>query len=167
MKYSVVLNDQIYSVEIREEEGIRRIYWEDKPVDVEGNLGHSNSHASILIEGQPVEASWKRQGSAFDIDIGLHSFKVEISRGGMRGGRAAALKHKTKDEVVSAPMPGLVVAVKVEPDQEVKMGEPLLILEAMKMENELRSPVNGRVQKIEVNPGNKVEKGERLIVLQK
>ena len=166
MKYSVVLNDRIYSVEIREE-GSRKILWEGKYIDVDGSPNHSNSHASILIEGQPVEASWKKQGGAYDIDIGLHSFKVEVSRGGMRGGRADALKHKMKGEVVSAPMPGLVVAVKVEPGQEVKIGEPLLILEAMKMENELRSPVNGRVEKINVTPGNKVEKGERLIVLQK
>jgi biotin carboxyl carrier protein len=62
-------------------------------------------------------------------------------------------------------MPGMVVTVKVEDDQVVKRGEPLLILEAMKMENQLRSPVEGRILKVAVSQGQKVEKGEKLIII--
>jgi biotin carboxyl carrier protein len=59
----------------------------------------------------------------------------------------------------------MVVTVKVEAEQRVKRGEPLLILEAMKMENQLRSPVDGRIMKIHVEEGRKVEKGEELITM--
>ena len=64
---------------------------------------------------------------------------------------------------VKAPMPGLIVAIKVAAGQEVKKGEPLLILEAMKMENILKSPGDGVVKSIQVNLRDNVEKNQVLI----
>jgi biotin carboxyl carrier protein len=65
---------------------------------------------------------------------------------------------------IKAPMPGLIVAIKVVPGQEVKKGEPLLILEAMKMENILKSPGDGQVRSIPVNLRDNVEKNQVLIL---
>lgn len=65
--------------------------------------------------------------------------------------------------VVRAPMPGLVVRVFVEPGAAVAAGAGLLVLEAMKMENELRAPVAGVVRAVRVEPGQAVEKGESLV----
>ncbi|MBL0060480.1 MAG: acetyl-CoA carboxylase biotin carboxyl carrier protein subunit [bacterium] len=64
-----------------------------------------------------------------------------------------------------AAMPGLVVRVNVKIGQTVKRGEAVLILEAMKMENEVRAPGDGTVQEIKVNECDSVEKGAQLIVL--
>ncbi|PWS28104.1 acetyl-CoA carboxylase biotin carboxyl carrier protein subunit [Pedobacter yonginense] len=64
---------------------------------------------------------------------------------------------------VKAPMPGLVLKVIVEEGTEIKKGDNLLILEAMKMENILKSPSDGIVKKISVNQGDKVEKNQVLI----
>lgn len=64
---------------------------------------------------------------------------------------------------IKAPMPGLVLNVMVEEGQEVKKGESLLVLEAMKMENVIKSPAEGVVKKILIQKGNKVEKNELLI----
>jgi biotin carboxyl carrier protein len=61
----------------------------------------------------------------------------------------------------------MVVSIKIKLNQDVRMGDPLLILEAMKMENELRCPVNGKIQKVFVKMGKKVEKGEELVVISK
>jgi pyruvate carboxylase subunit B len=65
-----------------------------------------------------------------------------------------------------APMPGLVVRVQVEPGQTVGPGGGLLVLEAMKMENELRTPAGGRVRAVLVEPGQAVEKGQALVELE-
>jgi biotin carboxyl carrier protein len=64
-----------------------------------------------------------------------------------------------------APMPGLVVRVNVQPGDEVQPGQPLVVMEAMKMENELRSTAAGKVSAVHAQPGAVVEKGSVLIEL--
>ena len=64
---------------------------------------------------------------------------------------------------VKAPMPGLVVSIKVEKGQEVKEGEAVLILEAMKMENVIKSPVDGIIKSVKIEPTNTVEKNQILV----
>ncbi|HJU90229.1 MAG TPA: biotin/lipoyl-containing protein [Gemmatimonadaceae bacterium] len=64
-----------------------------------------------------------------------------------------------------APMPGLVVRVLIEPGQAVGVGQGLVVMEAMKMENELRAPAPGVVRAIRVTPGTAVEKGAILVEL--
>lgn len=64
---------------------------------------------------------------------------------------------------VKAPMPGLVLDVRVEEGREVKKGDALVVLEAMKMENILKSPVEGRIKKIHVKKGIAVEKNQVLV----
>ncbi len=68
--------------------------------------------------------------------------------------------------VVKAPMPGLILRLEVEPGTVVKEGTPLLIMEAMKMENEIRSPVAGTVKEIRVVPNQAVEKDDLLLVIE-
>jgi len=65
--------------------------------------------------------------------------------------------------VLRAPMPGLVVRVLVEPGQKVLEGTSLIVLEAMKMENELKAKGRGTVELVSVAPGRAVEKGEILV----
>ena len=60
-------------------------------------------------------------------------------------------------------MPGLVVRVQVEPGQPVSSGAGLVVLEAMKMENELRATTAGTVRRVRVRPGEAVEKGQVLV----
>jgi biotin carboxyl carrier protein len=67
--------------------------------------------------------------------------------------------------VVRAPMPGLVVRLEVHEGQRVAQGAPLIVVEAMKMENELRAPREGRVAKIHVKRGAAVERGAILVTL--
>ncbi|KLT64100.1 acetyl-CoA carboxylase biotin carboxyl carrier protein subunit [Pedobacter sp. BMA] len=64
---------------------------------------------------------------------------------------------------VKAPMPGLVLKVLISDGSEVKKGDSLVVLEAMKMENILKSPADGVAKKINVKPGDKVEKNQVLI----
>jgi len=64
---------------------------------------------------------------------------------------------------LKAPMPGLVLSIAVEVGQEVKEGEPLIVLEAMKMENVLKSPSDVTVKSIAVKPSQAVEKNQLLI----
>jgi biotin carboxyl carrier protein len=67
---------------------------------------------------------------------------------------------------LKAPMPGLVVTISVEEGQEVKKGQVLLILESMKMQNELKSPRDGVVNRIKVKAGESVEQKQALLSVQ-
>lgn len=73
-------------------------------------------------------------------------------------------KNQKKDPI-KAPMPGLVLKINVEPGQELKKGDPVLVLEAMKMENVFKSPMDAIVKEVHVVSGQAVEKGQVLITL--
>ena len=67
--------------------------------------------------------------------------------------------------VLRAPMPGLVVRVEVNEGQAVEVGDGLVVVEAMKMENELRAKHKGVVERVHVKAGDRVEKGAELVTL--
>lgn len=74
-------------------------------------------------------------------------------------------KPKAGDTVVKSPMPGTIIDIKVSVGQSVKEGETLLILEAMKMENEIVSPATATVKEIAVTKGSSVNSNDVLVVL--
>lgn len=71
------------------------------------------------------------------------------------------IENVVKD--VKAPMPGLIIDIALKTDQEVKKGDTLLILEAMKMENVIKSPTNGIISKVHIKKGESVEKNQILV----
>ncbi|HET7619625.1 MAG TPA: biotin/lipoyl-containing protein [Vicinamibacterales bacterium] len=89
---------------------------------------------------------------------------VNASRTRRSGGDAAGAAHG--DHTVVAPMPGRVVRVLVAPGDEVAARQGLVVVEAMKMENELRSPRPGRVKDVLVAAGTSVEAGRVLVVVE-
>lgn len=70
------------------------------------------------------------------------------------------------DQPITAPMPGRVVRLLVQPGDEVVAKQGVIVVEAMKMENELRSPKAGRVKEVNVSPGTSVEAGRVLLVIE-
>ena len=69
------------------------------------------------------------------------------------------------EQVVKAPIPGLITSIKVEEGQEVHASEGLLILEAMKMENEIKADFAGTISKIHIEPNAPVEKDQELLTI--
>jgi biotin carboxyl carrier protein len=106
----------------------------------------------------------EKTGEGWRITIRGRDYIVDIE-----SERARAIRELTgRDEAsgpsdLMAPMPGLVVKVLVEPGQVVRAGDGLVVVEAMKMENELRAAADGRVTGVEVAPGQAVERDELLV----
>lgn len=86
-----------------------------------------------------------------------NKFDLLLEQMGMQNAGAAKLN------LIKAPMPGLIIDLKITDGQEVKQNEPLLILEAMKMENIIKSPGDGVVKSVKVKKGQSVEKNQVLI----
>jgi biotin carboxyl carrier protein len=85
------------------------------------------------------------------------------------GARGAAIPHRktaTGPARVSAPMPGKIVRVVSSAGQDVRAGECLVVMEAMKMENEIRSPRDGRIKEVLVKEGQAVESGALLLLVE-
>ena len=74
-------------------------------------------------------------------------------------------EHITESGIIRAPIPGVILSINVELEQEIEPGESLLVLEAMKMENEIHSPVKGRVREIRVSKGDRVDRNAILVVI--
>lgn len=104
--------------------------------------------AILLVNGKKTEVAVKDR---------LH---LLLEKMGMTGEQARKVNE------LKAPMPGLVLEIKVAEGAEVKAGDPLLILEAMKMENVLKSPGDGIVKSVQVKKGTSVEKNQLLIAFQ-
>ena len=79
--------------------------------------------------------------------------------------KAAAKPAATGGEPVSAPMPGTIMSVNVTAGQSVKSGDVLLVLEAMKMENEIKAPKDATVVSVAVSKGESVDTGATLVTL--
>jgi len=84
-------------------------------------------------------------------------FDLLLEKMGMNNSSAGKLN------AVRAPMPGLILDLRIQPGDQVKAGDPLLVLEAMKMENVLKAPGDGIVKALKVKKGDSVEKGQVLI----
>jgi biotin carboxyl carrier protein len=111
-----------------------------------------------------VDVSERDGVSVVEVDGETYRIRVEeetryIIR--TRGGKVA-----TGGQVLKAPMPGKVVLVEVEVGQAVKPGDGLIVLEAMKMENEFRATVTGTVKEIRVRAGQAVNLGDPLVVIE-
>ena len=90
-----------------------------------------------------------------------------VTVNGRRARRAAdTARHAHGEQPVVAPMPGRVVRVLVAPGDHVTARQSVVVVEAMKMENELRAPKGGRVKDVSVSPGTSVEAGRVLVVIE-
>jgi len=119
---------------------------------------------SILYEGKSYEVAVEAAGSKYVVRHGAYEQTVELADAA-RSGREE-LRKKGGLESIDAVMPGKVVRVLVSPHESVEAGQGLVVVEAMKMENEIGAPRAGRVKSVDVQPGQNVETGTRLVVLE-
>lgn len=121
-----------------------------------------NNLLLVRLGGRSFDVTYWQDGREFHLDLGGAPVAVEIldplrsASAGASDGDGAGRRE------VRAAMPGKVVAVKVKPGEEVRQGQGLVVVEAMKMENEVSSPKSGKVVALEVVPGQTVEKGALL-----
>lgn len=101
----------------------------------------------------------------YSLTVDGEAHQAEVGRHGPHVGRAATTSALHPGEVRS-PMPGLLVAVQVAAGAEVALGQPLIIMEAMKMQMEIRAPRAGRVRQVHVTAGEEITGGRLLVTLE-
>ena len=123
---------------------------------------------SLLIDGKVCACDFDvRKGNQVRVSIGQSVFDLEVlDERRARRQLAVGGSGATGPQSIVAPMPGKIVRVLVKAGQPVKAGEGLIVIEAMKMENELRSARAGTVKEVSVREGAAVEGGAQLCVVE-
>jgi biotin carboxyl carrier protein len=165
MKYTAIIEGKRVDIELNRSEGEM----------VEAEIGGMK----YVLQVQPVEAGvywlqWENRsieisvtpnGEAYKVSINGRALDIEIldSRAALR--KAAQQSHSGAVEL-RAPMPGKVVRVLVDQGTAVEMNQGVLVVEAMKMQNEIKSPKKGVVKKLGVKEGAAVNSGDLLAIVE-
>ncbi|RKX19566.1 MAG: acetyl-CoA carboxylase biotin carboxyl carrier protein subunit [Candidatus Zixiibacteriota bacterium] len=123
---------------------------------------------TFLKDNQPYEIELLKDDTAYYCWLGSRLAQCEVVD--EKTARYAKIMGDSigsgKARVLSAPMPGMVVGIEVNVGQNVKKGDGLLIVEAMKMENELKATHSGTIKEIKVKAGQSIEKNQPLVVFE-
>jgi biotin carboxyl carrier protein len=161
MIYEVTIAEKTYRVELlRVESGWRcKLDGRDIPLDI---ISTQDNVLSILVDGRSYEVKQESGAPEAGIVVGHERFSVSVrdprSFRSRRG--AGAAEHGIKK--ITAPMPGKVVRILAEVGTEVALGQSVIVIEAMKMQNELKAPKKGVIKKLSVIEGAAVEAGQAL-----
>jgi len=162
MKLEVLISGKTRSVELQRESGAWRITLDGQPVAAD--VAEIDPHTfSILLNGQSHEVRVTPSASGtMKLQSGSHEFTAEVvDPRAWRAGRRAGAEAEGRQQIV-APMPGKVIRVLVKPGDHVEAGQGLLVVEAMKMQNEIRSPKSGTIERVLAQEGQPVNAGEVL-----
>jgi acetyl/propionyl-CoA carboxylase alpha subunit len=162
VKYSVLWDGQTIDVEI--DGGLVTVGGRTYSADLVEIPG--TPLRQLLIDGRPLSLPVAPAGRGrWVLAPGGERLEMEVIDERTRHLRSLAGggEPRRPPGTLKAPMPGLVVRIEVEPGRQVSAGDPLLVLEAMKMENELKAGVAGTVRAVRVASGEAVEKGQVLV----
>ena len=122
---------------------------------------------SVILDNRSFDFDVVREGEEIVVASRAGATRLTLVDAARRALRAGARRREVSGRVeIKAAMPGRVVNVLVVAGDEVKRDQGVLILEAMKMENELKTPKDGKVIEVKVVAGQTVEKGELMIVIE-
>jgi len=158
------VNGQTHRVEVTGGKGRYTVTIDGRPLEVDWRpVG--GPFVSLLVDGRSHDVGLEPRPGGYRVLLGSHDFAVELLEP-TRVDAVASRRVPAGPARLLAPMPGRIVRVLAEPGQEVETGQGLVVMEAMKMENELRSPRAGRVVEVHARPRQNVETGSLLVVVE-
>lgn len=168
MKFLATIADTVHEIEVRSTEAGPEILLDGQVVDAEMQRVGSSALFSLLYGGESYELVIEPDDSGYAVTLQNRTYRVRVE-----DERTQLLRRLVTDRsaaagpvVLRAPMPGLVVRIEVSEGQKVRAGDGVVVVEAMKMENEIRAPISGVVKKVAVRERQAVEKDETLVTLE-
>ncbi len=167
--YQLTLNEQTHELEVDEQDGQLRVRLGDKWRAVDLERIDDGARYSILLDGRHTNVFAEESPHGYHIVIGSRLFAI-TTPGQQRGRRAGGPEDvdattDTGEWVLTSPMAGIVQEVLVEPGDEVEKGQVVIVIEAMKMQNDLRARRGGTVKAVYVTVGQRVDQAAPLLVL--
>jgi biotin carboxyl carrier protein len=162
MKYIATFKGKEFEVVVDHE---RRITIDGEPYEIDFRRLPSGGVTSLLMNHRSIAADVEDRGDHWEVLIEgeLYAVKVEDERAYRLSRQRTHGLTVNGEAMVASPMPGIIVAVPVAVGDTVHTGQKVIILESMKMENELRSPLDGVVTHVFVEKGASVDKDQPLV----
>ena len=165
MRFEAEVNGETIAIEVTGTDGHYRVAVGDQVADVDVRQNPEGIW-SLLIGDVSHVADVSDQDGISVVEVDGETYRIRVEEETRYIIRTRGGKAPTGGQVLTAPMPGKVVHIGVEVGQVVKPGDGLIVLEAMKMENEFRATVVGRVKEIRVQVGQPVNPGDTLMVIE-
>jgi biotin carboxyl carrier protein len=166
MTYDVVVDGKTHHLELNRGENTWLCKVDDQEIEVDAALT-ARDVMSVLVGGKAYEVKRERslQGE-LHLVIGSARYAVDVQDPRSLRTRRATGGTEAGPQKLTAPMPGKIVRILVAVNEEVKAGQGIIVMEAMKMQNEMKSPKDGRVQKIMTSEGSTVNPGDTLAIIE-
>jgi biotin carboxyl carrier protein len=171
MKYFAEIDGQTFQIDLGDD---GRISVNGKKVPFDAQQGSKPEHFSLLMDGHSHQvwienAQVNHGGGSRKLRVHLEGYDFDVAVDDERSKKlrefnSADAGGQSEGHVI-APMPGLVVKLLVQPGQMVKKGDGVIIVEAMKMENEIRAPFAGEIKEIAAAERQAVDKGDILVIV--
>jgi len=160
------LPDTEFEVEILEDGPVKKVSVNGTVYEVDYNVGGDTIHSIIMNHKSHGVQITSIGNSNYEVsnkgDYFLVNLVDELQKMRMSRSKSSIIGR----QVITAQMPGVILKVYVKPGESVKAGDPLCVLVAMKMENEIRSPIDGKVKEVYVKDSDKVAVGDKMLVVE-
>ena len=165
MKFEAQLGRETIPIEIAGADGRFTVTLEGETVHVDARQTGEGIW-SMLLAGASYVADVTERDGVYLVEVDGERYPIRVEEETRYIIRTRGARGADRGQVLRAPMPGRVTLIEVAPGQAVAPGDGLIVLEAMKMENEFKAQVAGTVKEIRVAPGQAVNPGDVLLVIE-
>jgi biotin carboxyl carrier protein len=164
VKYTIVVEERTFEIEVTPE---GQVWVNREPVDVDLEGVDGLPLYSLLVDHQSYETHLEQEdeGECL-VAVSGRPYRASIQAENQPSGRTSTRRISNRPADITAPLPGLLIEVRVEEEEAVEVGAVIAVLESMKMHLELRTPTAGQVQALHRSAGQEIGQGEVLAVIQ-
>ena len=164
MKYFTTIDDKQFEVEIKADQ---QIEVDNQPLTADFQSVGDQPIYSLILDGHSFEASIYTTETGIQVLLQGQLFEVQVEDERQQRLRqsSSAPQIRSGDLHIKAPMPGVVIDIPIEEGQVVAQGDNVIILESMKMQNEIKAPRDGTVNRLRVKAGESVDQNQILLIL--
>lgn len=164
-KYRVQAGEQWFDVSIEPKNGRYAVTVGEKTWEADLEVFTGTNLVSLILDRRSLKFLVDKDGDRYTVlrNLELHEVRVKAAWAAAKGGGTAGAGGG--DLTIESPLVGVVVQVRAQAGQKVEKGEVLCVIEAMKMQNELKAPRAGTVKAVRVSQGQKVAQKQALLLL--
>ncbi|MEE9170680.1 MAG: acetyl-CoA carboxylase biotin carboxyl carrier protein subunit [bacterium] len=166
MKYQLEISGKQYELLVKNQSSDLQLFFQGRPVQFDYEKIHDAGLYSLILNGRQYRVWIDQEASnSYRVILNNRSLSVSLQDERRMLRNAVSNEEQTNSGVtlVRAPIPGLIIDIEVETDQSVRAGDGLVIMEAMKMENEIKAPGAGKIGRIHVKQGDAIDKDSPLL----